>query len=215
MLISFAAVLLKTIFIWSHACATGTSNDCRPKPDQRFLSGRLRWTLLPKEHSVSCWSHTTFQLRGVHFTTELISTQQYANRTSHSSYGLQWSQLLYDGLDLVPSEWTCWDVLLLLLLLLQGWEICTKNNFFLKALFHSSVLRFCSVFAWLQLSLTLVSFLRSTNRQNPILGDAVVTAPDLGGGQGARAQGLPPKRAPHHVHVFSHMCYMCVPLSHI
>jgi len=37
----------------------------------------------------------------------------------------------------------------------------------------------------------------------------VYTAPDIGG-QGARDQGPPPKRAPHHVHVVSHMCDMCV-----
>jgi len=32
-------------------------------------------------------------------------------------------------------------------------------------------------------------------------------APDLGGTQGART--------PHHVHVFSHMCDMCVPLGRL
>jgi len=34
----------------------------------------------------------------------------------------------------------------------------------------------------------------------------------FGGTQGARA---PPKRAPHHIHVFSHVCDMRVPLSRI
>jgi len=32
------------------------------------------------------------------------------------------------------------------------------------------------------------------------------------GGQGARAQASPPKRAPHRMHVFSHIFDMCVPL---
>jgi len=37
-----------------------------------------------------------------------------------------------------------------------------------------------------------------------------VSAPDLRGGHGARAQGAPPKGAPHHVYVFCHMYDMCV-----
>ena len=42
-----------------------------------------------------------------------------------------------------------------------------------------------------------------------------VSAPDLGAqGAGARAQVPPPKWGPQHVHVFSHMYDMCVPLSH-
>jgi len=41
-----------------------------------------------------------------------------------------------------------------------------------------------------------------------------VSAPDLGEAQGAWVQGPPPKRSPHHVHGFSHMCDMGVPLSH-
>jgi len=36
-----------------------------------------------------------------------------------------------------------------------------------------------------------------------------IPAPDLGGDQGPQQRG-----PPHHVHVFSHMCDMCVPLSH-
>jgi len=40
------------------------------------------------------------------------------------------------------------------------------------------------------------------------------SAPDLGGAQGARAQGPPPRRGPHHVHVFDHTYDLCVPLSH-
>jgi len=39
-------------------------------------------------------------------------------------------------------------------------------------------------------------------------------APEFGGSQETRAQGPPPKRASQNVYVFSHMCDMCVPLSH-
>jgi len=38
-------------------------------------------------------------------------------------------------------------------------------------------------------------------------------APDLGGARGPDP-GPPPKRVPYHFHMFSHMCDMCVPLSH-
>jgi len=38
-----------------------------------------------------------------------------------------------------------------------------------------------------------------TNKRNTLS-----TAPDLGG-KGARAQGLPSKDAPHHVHMFGHV----------
>jgi len=40
------------------------------------------------------------------------------------------------------------------------------------------------------------------------------TAPDSAGGAKGPGPGPPTNKGPHHVHVFSHMYDMCVPLSH-
>jgi len=39
------------------------------------------------------------------------------------------------------------------------------------------------------------------------------SAPDLGGCKGPESRD-PTKEGPYHVHLFSHICDMCVPLSH-
>jgi len=76
-----------------------TTIDGRPKPDYCFLSGRLRWTLLPKKRygdSLSESNTPTFQLRGRHCTTEhwantirwFVYFFSYRDGTVHGTDGL-------------------------------------------------------------------------------------------------------------------------------